>query len=360
MAAITSNLRSNLHDTLNAADFIIVSHRNFLERINPLKLLRENKGLKVMVVDVDDIYDEFSYGNKSTQAIKDFLLYSHTKWQSGPRFALFVGDSSFDHKNYLGAGDFDFVPSRFIDTFWMETVSDDWFADFDGDGIAEIALGRLPVRTADETSRIIDKIVSYGIVPAARNILLVSDLNDGIDFQSGLAGIRNLIPAGFNLAEIDRGAIETSDARRELIERINRGLALLTYFGHGNVDQWRGGLLTSSDATSLANGINRPVVFAITCLNGYFQDPVLDSLAESFIKAERGGAIAVWASSGLCEAWPQSRLNEEMYRALFSPSSTGIAVSLGEAALKAKSSISDVEVRLTYILFGDPTLSLQL
>ena len=90
-------------------------------------------------------------------------------------------------------------------------------SDFDGDGLAEIALGRLPVRTADETSRIIDKIVSYGIVPA-RNILLVSDLNDGIDFQSRLAGIRNLVAAGFNLAEIHRGATETGDARRELRE----------------------------------------------------------------------------------------------------------------------------------------------
>ena len=48
----------------------------------------------------------------------------------------------------MGRGDSDFVPTRLIDTLLMETASDEWLADFDGDGLAEMALGRLPVRTA--------------------------------------------------------------------------------------------------------------------------------------------------------------------------------------------------------------------
>jgi hypothetical protein len=63
-----------------------------------------------------------------------------------------------------------------VDTQLMETASDEWLADFDGDGLAEMALGRLPVRTAVEASRIIDKLVDYEIAPRNRNILLVSDL----------------------------------------------------------------------------------------------------------------------------------------------------------------------------------------
>ena len=57
--------------------------------------------------------------------------------------------------------------------------------------------------------------------------------------------------------------------------------------------------------------------FAITCLNGYFQDPVLDSLAESLVKAEHGGAAAVWASSGMCEADSQLSMNLELFRLIF-------------------------------------------
>ena len=100
-----------------------------------------------------------------------------------------------------------------------------------------------------------------------------------------------------------------------------------------------------------------PVVFAITCLNGYFQDPVLESLAESLLKAERGGAVAVWASSGMCDSAPQALMDQEMFRAIFGDrGASGGALTLGEAVMRAKNSINDSDARLTYILFGDPTI----
>jgi hypothetical protein len=310
----------------------------------------------VAVVDVEDIYDEFSYGEKSSQAIKDFLQFAKTNWRTAPRFAMFVGDASLDPRNYLGRGDYDFVPTRSIDTLLMETVSDEWLADFDGDGLAEMFLGRLPARTPHEASLIIAKIVSYEGSPALRNVLLVSDLNDGIDFQSAYHEVRNTVPADVNVQQIDRGELGTSAAKSVLIESLNRGLGIVNYFGHGTIDQWRGDLLTSSDAAGLANGEMRPIVLAITCLNGYFQDPVLESLAESLIKAERGGAVAVWASSGMCDAGPQAFMNQEMFRVIYGrDGSAGGPPTLGEAVMKAKKTINDSDVRLTYVLFGDPT-----
>jgi len=55
-----------------------------------------------------------------------------------------------------------------VDTQLM--ASDEWLADFDGDGLAEMAVGRLPVRTAVEASRMIDKLVDYERAPGNRNI----------------------------------------------------------------------------------------------------------------------------------------------------------------------------------------------
>ena len=72
-----------------------------------------------------------------------------------PRFVLLVGDATFDPRNFLGKGDFDFVPTKLIDTAPMETVSDDWFVDFDLDGVPEMAIGRLPVRTKDQAAAIV-------------------------------------------------------------------------------------------------------------------------------------------------------------------------------------------------------------
>jgi len=93
----------------------------------------------------------------------------------------------------------------------------------------------------------------------------------------------------------------------------------------------------------------------MTCLNGYFQDPVLDSLAEGLMKAPRGGAVAVWASSGMTLPDNQAAMNQELYRRLFDRE----GMRLGEAARAAKAAVNDVDVRRTWILFGDPTTRLK-
>jgi hypothetical protein len=89
------------------------------------------------------------------------------------------------------------------------------------------------------------------------------------------------------------------------------------------VNLWRG-LLTMDDLKALQNQQSLPLVVTMTCLNGYFHDPILDSLAEGLMKAEGGGAIAVWASSALTEPSPQAIMNQQMYRALFDASASNL------------------------------------
>jgi len=81
-------------------------------------------------------------------------------------------------------GDSDLVPTKLIDTQYMETASDDWLVDFNGDGLPDMAIGRLPVRSAAEALRLATKIAGYDGQPSAGTMLLVSDLNDGFDFES--------------------------------------------------------------------------------------------------------------------------------------------------------------------------------
>jgi hypothetical protein len=92
----------------------------------------------------------------------------------------------------------------------------------------------------------------------------------------------------------------------------------------------------------------------MTCLNGYFDDPVLGSLAESLLKAT-GGAAAVWASGAQTEPAPQEALNEGLYRLLFSDGS----ITVGEAAARAKRAVTNADVRRSWILFGDPAMKLK-
>ena len=94
----------------------------------------------------------------------------------------------------------------------------------------------------------------------------------------------------------------------------------------------------------------------MTCLNGHFHDVYTESLAEAFLKAKHGGAVAVWASSGLTEPGKQVVLNQELIRLLVN----GESLTLGEAVGRAKAAVQDPDIRRTWILFGDPATRLRL
>jgi hypothetical protein len=83
---------------------------------------------------------------------------------------------------------------------------------------------------------------------------------------------------------------------------------------------------------------------------------IIDSLAESLLKAERGGGVAVWASSGMTMPWEQQVLNRELYRLLFT---SGPSMRLGDATIRSKTFVGDPDIRRTWILFGDPTMKLK-
>jgi hypothetical protein len=334
------------------ADLLIVTRPDFFDGLELLKAFRQRQGLSVTLLDVEDIYDEFSYGQKSPQAVKDFLAFARLNWKKAPRFVLLAGDASYDPKNYLGRGDFDFVPTRLIDTQFMETASDDWFADSDGDGLAEMAIGRLPVRTAQEALQMALKIISYDQSARPEGVVLVADSNDGYDFEAINSQLKTLIPAGTKVTEIDRGRLDPAAARSQLLAAINDGKKIVNYGGHGSVDLWRGNLLTASDAGSMSNGANTTLFVMMTCLNGYFIDPQLDSLGEALMKGNNGGAVAVWASSGMTMPADQTSMDTEAFSRLFDPNRS---LTLGEITLQAKARQSNKDVRLTWILFGDPT-----
>jgi hypothetical protein len=91
----------------------------------------------------------------------------------------------------------------------------------------------------------------------------------------------------------------------------------------------------------------------MNCLNGYFQDVFTESMAESLLLSNNGGAVAVWASSGLTSPGPQFQMDETFTTSVFIPGET-----LGDAIQTAKGGITDSDVRRTFILFGDPLLHL--
>jgi hypothetical protein len=354
---MTANQPSSWSQGQEGYDLVIISHRDFLNSLQALKSLRESQGLRVALIDVEDLYDEFSFGSKSPQAIKDFLSRAKTSWSKPPRFVLLVGDATFDPRDYLGMGNMDFVPTKLIDTGYLETASDDWFVDFNNDGLPEMAVGRLPVRTVDELDVVVSKILGYEQASPANEAVLVADINDTFDFERASEELRELLPSSILVRKIFRGDFGTdAEAKNTLISGINQGPLLVNFIGHGSVEIWRGSVLTSNDTEVLINGWRLPFFINMTCFNGMFHDVFTESLSEALLRADCGGAVAVWASSGMTEPERQVIMNKELFRHLF----TGESITLGEAVKRAKSATNDPDIRRTWILFGDPTTRLKI
>jgi len=356
-SAMLRNQPSNWNASTNGADLVILTHGDFRQSADQLAAARRTQGMQVSVVDVEDAFDEFSYGVHKPEALKDFLAWSSTHWTKHPAYALLFGDSSWDPRNYLGQGNTDFVPTKLVDTAELETASDDWLADFDGDGIPEIAIGRLPARTGADAAVMVSKIFSYDQERAGganlRGALLVADAG----FESQTAQVQSLLTPITTVQTLQRSVINNDDAMRtQIVNAIDQGPAIVNYFGHGSVGVWTGaGLLNQDNASTLTNGNHLSFFVMMTCFNGYSQDAYVDSLSETLLRDPQGGAFAVWASSGQTEPDGQAQMNTQVYQLLLGNQ----PMTLGEAVRHAKMSTADFDVRRTWILLGDPSMRLK-
>lgn len=360
-AAITSNNPSALHSTNNRANMVIIAHSSLMSALTPLKQFREGQGRSVAIIDVEDIYDEFSFGNKTPEAIQDFLLTAYKDWTGKPRFLLLTGDATVDPRDYLGYGLSDLVPTNLVDGVYSEAASDDLFADFNGDGLPEMAVGRIPAGAASEVTTVVSKIIGYELAAAdswTKNAVVVSDRgsSDVFDFEGGSDEIVAMIaPYMTTVKKVYRRDYTSDAAAQDLLNGINAGALIINYMGHGSEDTWGGNILVASDADSLTNGLKLPFFMNMTCWNGLFAGPYRVSIGEALLKAGNGGAIAVWASSGLTDPDPQHVMNRQMITLLFN----GTRPTLGEAAVQAKAATTDMDVRRTWILIGDPMTRLK-
>ena len=354
-ASVSPNAPSNLSTTAHNAELVIVSYKDWMTQANDWAAYRRATGMSVEVINIEDVLDEFSFGVMDSLAIRSFLQYAKGNWQTAPRYILLIGDATYDPKNYAGAGNFNFVPTKMVDTIYGETVSDDTLADFNDDGLAEIAVGRSPARNSAEVTQLLNKTKTFeqtSVQGFSRGVLFASDAPLGWDFEGTNNRLRNLLPAGTNGIMVSR---TEADGKTRLLNELNAGRFFINYAGHGSSGAWNGNFFTKTDAVAMTNGNNLSVFTLLTCLNGFFAAPnvVHESLAETLLKAPNGGSPAVWASTG--ETTPD--IQEIMATRFYQQLALGNIKRLGDLANDAKTVVNaGRDVRLSWALLGDPTL----
>jgi hypothetical protein len=345
------------------AEYLAIVVPELKEALEPLLEFHRSKGLSVLVLETQQVYDAYSAGITDPLAFRDLLADADATWQEKPRFVLLVGDSTYDPNGYKNELPPTYLPSPFINTvFGGETVSDNVIADSDEDGYPNVALGRLPARSVDQLETMIDKITQYSQKPAEgpwrERILFAADGREEL-FQRTSEGLRNDIPINLETVTIYPEAGE--DAMSQMIPALNEGSLIVNYVGHGSVEQWgRDQLLTVETVRELSNGQRLPLFINMTCLTGLFSHPSQESLAETLLWAKNGGAIAAIAPSSLTLPTNQSTLNKALLKELLETEKPTI----GEALMRAKQQApltnnNEQDIVATFNLLGDPAIVLQ-
>jgi hypothetical protein len=415
-AAVLPAAPPHLQAPTNGADYILIAHANLLAAATPLAAQRRAQGLRVVLVDVQDIYDEFGSGQDDAEAIRRFLAYAYAAWQPpAPAYVLLLGDGTFDPRGRcypagtcpslvtpLGST---LIPPYLADVDpWLgETAADSRLAAIgEGSPLPFFAIGRLPANTLAEAQAMVAKLLAYENTPPEasgaaqrRGLVFVADNAFAVDSSPDPAGnfwqISDVAAAvaedaaramGPALPPVDRLYLNLCDAQRfghcaladppykplstgealasALGAALEKGSLLVHYSGHGSIAAWGGqpSIWGTGDVQELANAARLPVVVDMTCYTGYFHYPGLPSLAETWLAARGGGAAAVVASSGLGLAEGHATLDAALLAHLFDPQTRTV----GEALLAAKLAVvaaggppEDVD---TFALFGDPAMPL--
>lgn len=368
---IAAGKAPSLRSTANGADYVLITHADLDEAAQMLAEHRRTSGYRVKVVNVQDIYDEFGYGIREPEAIRDFLSYAFTNWQRpAPSYVLLLGDGHRDFHDNLGTGEISYIPPYLaqVDPWLGETSSDNRYVAVSGDDpLPDMHIGRLPASNPAEAAKLVAKIIGYEEAShwggwTERVTLVADDKDDVDDFAAASDAIAQHIPPSYEVARVYYGVTETDarDAADAIVHSINSGSLLVNYVGHGAVQYWAGErLLTIPDIDRLANDRRLPLVLPWTCYDGLFDFPGYPSLGESIVRAGDRGAVASWSPTGLGLSAGHQVLADAFLDALFSDPARTLGPATTQAKLSMWAQVPEYgDLVDTYLLFGDPATSL--
>lgn len=349
-----------LRKTANGADYLIITPRSFLPAVKPLCNHRRNQGFRVKAVSVEDIYNEFSFGVFDPKAIKDFLSYAYTKWRRpAPGYVLLLGDANTDYRDYFGTGKINQVPTHLSITHVLGLTPDDnWFAAVEGnDPLPEMFIGRISAKDSNSAAQVVEKVIDYETGEASKpsKALFVAD-NDDPSFEDLDEELIGYLPKSVQAQRVYLADYaQATEATQDILSKLNEGMALTTYVGHGHVTIWAAEKIFQSSDIALLNNDGK-LTFAITldCLNGYFAHPYYYSIGEELTIAPNKGAIASFSPSGSGYFFEHAMLGREIFASIFEGGDRRLGKIATQSKVRAYAKGMPEEGLVMFTLLGDP------
>lgn len=379
---------------IEQTDMVIITSPVFLPYAEKLASLhREVDHLNVTVTTTTQVYNEFSSGIPDVAAYRDFLKMLYDRASSSdvaPRYLLLFGDGSYDNKTSNSQN------PNFILTYESSNsltqnasyVTDDFFGLLDdgeaeASGLLDIGIGRLPVKSTEEASGVVNKIIAY-MKPANTGewTNLISFIGDDEDnsthmYQSDMLAsyVESNYPA-FNIEKIylDAYLQQSSpsgatypDVNRAINNRVKEGALIINYIGHGNENGLaHEKILQTNDIKAWENKDRYPLFVTATCEFSRFDDVSINgskysdatSAGEWVLLDSVGGGVALLSTTRLVYSGPNYVLDENFYKQVFCSDTYGNRYRLGDMMRLAKISTGAGINKLNFTLLGDPAITL--
>ncbi|HQW05241.1 MAG: type IX secretion system sortase PorU [Flavobacteriales bacterium] len=404
----------NLHATTIPTEMIIVCPPEFQSAAVRLAERRQSEGLSVHVVSPQQVYNEFSSGARDATAIKRYMRMLYDRAGSDPwlfpRYLLLFGDGSYNNLSVAP------VNQNYIPSYQTEEsldpkksyASDDYFGLLDAtDGESpgdpmDIGVGRFPVSSLEQANAMVDKVLSYdqlkllsltgsscsengdgGLADWRTHVLFASDDQEGEGYEGiihmsqsdGLARrVEDEYPE-LNVSKIYLDAyqqISTPGGERypqaatELSNRVDKGLLVVNYVGHGGEVGWsHERFLDNSTILGWTNDDRLPLFMTATCEFTRWDDPGRTSAGEHVFLNPNGGGVGLMTTSRLAFSNANDELANKFYDHVFEDlDELGRLQRLGDISRKTKKDMSMTSSgavnHRNFAVIGDPSMRLAL
>lgn len=375
----------NLH-AITTADNLILTSPIFLEQAQELANYHAAKDdLTSVVVDVNEIYNEFSTGIPDPTGIRDFVRMVYRRSSGQLKYLTLFGRASFDFRNIHGYGQ-NYVPT--YETFEapqheLSFATDDYFALMDNDegensgGHVDIGVGRISVSTVEEAETILRKIKHYDDLAASHgewkaDLLLLADdentsyvnysegIDNMIDSQCPVLNRKKLYCGAYPLQNTSSGTVNPG-ANADLKLAFDQGMLALFYIGHGGVRGLTGeSVFANADIAALSNYDKMPFVYTATCEFTKYDNPLLVSAGEQLFLNPNGGCVALFSACRPTYG-PQNNLQTQaLVPVLLQRDDDGMPLRFGDIVRLAKSDPLNFNTlgnqNIRFLFLGDPVL----
>ena len=391
---IGSVVNQNLHGE-GFYDMVVVADKSMLQEANRLAEFRQSfNGIRCLVVTPENIYNEFSSGSADPTAIRNFMkmLYDRAGQDQSkkPKYLLLFGGTSFKYKEEKGENK-NLIPSYQSESSLdplTSYVTDDYFGYLDNEDninatisapLLDIAVGRIPARTAQQARLAVDKIIAYQTKsvfgPWRNEITLVADdedfnlhLNDAeahanlIQQETPVWNINKLYLDAFEQTS-GTGGSRYPDVNTSITKGMNFGTLIWNYSGHGgNARLAQEAILEKEMFANWQNQNRLPLFVTATCDFAPFDNPAQFSIGEELLLGRINGAIGLMTTTRLVFASSNKLINTNFLKALLKKGSTNTYPTIGEAWMEAKNTTvvrsGDFINARKFALLGDPSMKL--